>query len=85
MSGIKDTPEWPEKKDIYNYENREWNDCLAAIEPIKEMEVELNREVIGDLITDLQLALSMEEKWKIANHLAANLGKFLLIGRGDNV
>ena len=30
---------WPEKKDIYNYENREWNDCLAAIEPIKEMEV----------------------------------------------
>ena len=56
-----------------------YNMAVTAIEPIKEMEVELNREVIGDLITDLQLGLSMEEKWKIANHLAANLGKFLVI------
>ena len=81
---------WPEKKvlstsyvsggiDIGGQINSGWNACLAAIEPIKEMEVELNREVIGDLITDLQLGLSMEEKWKIANHLAANLGKFLVI------
>lgn len=70
------TQEYPIEVEAYH---NGWNYCLAAIEPIKEMEVELNREVIGDLITDLQLGLSMEEKWKIANHLAANLGKFLVI------
>ena len=86
---------WPEKNDETDFPTLEedspelnkmlgWNACLAVIEPIKKMEVELNREVIGDLITDLQLGLSMEEKWKIANHLAANLDKIFVVGKGKN-
>ena len=78
---------WPEKKDTCGCykEDIGYNQAIAAIEPIKEMEVGVDKEKMQSIICDewyRQLGTNInrgEACILFANALAANLDKFLVV------
>ena len=76
------TQEYPIEVEAYH---NGWNYCLAAIEPIKEMEVRIKKKAILKII--MQWTSVIDDRGlaeDIVDELAANLDKFLLIERVDN-
>lgn len=66
-----------------------WNQCLAAIEPIKEMEVGLNDTELKGVLARVYCEPKHSHKELDANllisiacALAANLGKILVVEKG---
>lgn len=77
---------WPEKKDIYNYENREWNDCVAAIEGIKNLELVMDIASIARMIRVYSCwDIGEDDCIRIAHALAANVEKILIVGEGEEM
>ena len=80
---------WPEAQYTHNEEYKDWNEgwnqCLAAIEPIKELEVRIKKEAVLKII--MQWTSVIDDRGlaqDIVDDLAANLDNFLLIERVDN-
>ena len=93
-----------EKMELESREDYGFNACLAAIDPIKEMEVGVDNGLMAEILrkyfgvvgcdakTDIYKDKEMAElvgktvNWYmthgLAEHLAANLGKFLVVGKG---